>query len=188
MSMKIEEKQQSLLFKKTFKFNVWHWLLNKPSSFTTLIKMYDIVYLYRYPAFQINIRILSDSFFNAQIYTFFKSWLLSLHNWWIFFSLLVYFCVNTLSQSTYEIGIVRQFPFSSTLQRMTVVARLLGEKRMDAYMKGAPEMVASLCKNETGEKTTYLLCLYLNSCMFNPLWHTKMCIASSPSTTLASAI
>uniref|UniRef100_A0A8C7YDF3 Polyamine-transporting ATPase 13A3 n=1 Tax=Oryzias sinensis TaxID=183150 RepID=A0A8C7YDF3_9TELE len=51
--------------------------------------------------------------------------------------------------SAYEIGIVRQFPFSSALQRMSVVARLLGEKRMDAYMKGAPEVVASLCKNET---------------------------------------
>uniref|UniRef100_A0A8D0B4R9 Polyamine-transporting ATPase 13A3 n=1 Tax=Sander lucioperca TaxID=283035 RepID=A0A8D0B4R9_SANLU len=51
--------------------------------------------------------------------------------------------------SAYEIGIVRQFPFSSALQRMCVVARLLGEKRMDAYMKGAPEVVASLCKKET---------------------------------------
>ncbi|XP_039983999.1 probable cation-transporting ATPase 13A3 isoform X1 [Xiphias gladius] len=51
--------------------------------------------------------------------------------------------------SAYEIGIVRQFPFSSALQRMSVVARLLGEKRMDAYTKGAPEVVASLCKKET---------------------------------------
>ncbi|KAK7889349.1 hypothetical protein WMY93_024909 [Mugilogobius chulae] len=51
--------------------------------------------------------------------------------------------------SAYEIGIVRQFPFSSALQRMSVVARLLGEKRMDAYMKGAPEVVASLCKKDT---------------------------------------
>uniref|UniRef100_A0A8C7DWZ6 Polyamine-transporting ATPase 13A3 n=1 Tax=Oncorhynchus kisutch TaxID=8019 RepID=A0A8C7DWZ6_ONCKI len=47
------------------------------------------------------------------------------------------------------IGIVRQFPFSSALQRMCVVARLLGEKRMDAYLKGAPEVVASLCKKDT---------------------------------------
>lgn len=54
-------------------------------------------------------------------------------------------------QSAYEIGIVRQFPFSSALQRMSVVARLLGEKRMDAYVKGAPEVVAGLCKKETGE-------------------------------------
>ncbi|KAJ8270232.1 hypothetical protein GJAV_G00111920 [Gymnothorax javanicus] len=51
--------------------------------------------------------------------------------------------------SSYEIGIVRQFPFSSALQRMSVVARLLGEKKMDAYLKGAPEVVASLCKTET---------------------------------------
>ncbi|XP_063264045.1 polyamine-transporting ATPase 13A3 isoform X2 [Prinia subflava] len=49
----------------------------------------------------------------------------------------------------YEIGIVRQFPFSSVLQRMCVIARVLGEKRMDAYMKGAPEVIASLCKQET---------------------------------------
>uniref|UniRef100_A0A8C5GQZ5 Polyamine-transporting ATPase 13A3 n=1 Tax=Gouania willdenowi TaxID=441366 RepID=A0A8C5GQZ5_GOUWI len=51
--------------------------------------------------------------------------------------------------SVYEIGIVRQFPFSSALQRMSVVARLLGEKRMDAYMKGAPEVVASLCRRDS---------------------------------------
>ncbi|XP_045358511.1 polyamine-transporting ATPase 13A3 isoform X1 [Leopardus geoffroyi] len=49
----------------------------------------------------------------------------------------------------YEIGIVRQFPFSSALQRMSVVARVLGDKKMDAYMKGAPEIIASLCKPET---------------------------------------
>lgn len=54
-------------------------------------------------------------------------------------------------QSAYEIGIVRQFPFSSALQRMSVVARRLGEKRMDAYMKGAPEVVAGLCKRDTGK-------------------------------------
>ncbi|XP_037693947.1 probable cation-transporting ATPase 13A3 isoform X1 [Choloepus didactylus] len=49
----------------------------------------------------------------------------------------------------YEIGIVRQFPFSSALQRMSVVARVLGDKKMDAYMKGAPEVIGSLCKPET---------------------------------------
>uniref|UniRef100_A0A8C5C696 ATPase 13A3 n=1 Tax=Gadus morhua TaxID=8049 RepID=A0A8C5C696_GADMO len=54
-----------------------------------------------------------------------------------------------MDMSMYEIGIVRQFPFSSALQRMSVVARRLGEKRMDAYLKGAPEVVASLCKKES---------------------------------------
>uniref|UniRef100_A0AAY4A9C8 Cation-transporting ATPase n=1 Tax=Denticeps clupeoides TaxID=299321 RepID=A0AAY4A9C8_9TELE len=50
---------------------------------------------------------------------------------------------------TYELGIVRQFPFSSALQRMSVVTRRLGEKHMEAYLKGAPEVVASLCKSST---------------------------------------
>ncbi|XP_069501032.1 polyamine-transporting ATPase 13A3-like isoform X2 [Ambystoma mexicanum] len=49
----------------------------------------------------------------------------------------------------YELGIITQFPFSSGLQRMSVVTRKLGEKRLAAYMKGAPEMVAGLCKKET---------------------------------------
>uniref|UniRef100_A0A8C4GG71 P-type ATPase A domain-containing protein n=1 Tax=Dicentrarchus labrax TaxID=13489 RepID=A0A8C4GG71_DICLA len=52
-------------------------------------------------------------------------------------------------QCLHPIGIVRQFPFSSALQRMSVVVRKLGEKHMDAYLKGAPEVVASLCKQHT---------------------------------------
>ncbi|XP_067329962.1 polyamine-transporting ATPase 13A3-like isoform X1 [Channa argus] len=51
--------------------------------------------------------------------------------------------------SSCEIGIVRQFPFSSALQRMSVVVRRLGKKHMDSYLKGAPEVVASLCKQHT---------------------------------------
>lgn len=34
---------------------------------------------------------------------------------------------------------------------MCVVARILGEKKMDAFMKGAPEVVAGLCKPATGK-------------------------------------
>ncbi|KAA8587757.1 hypothetical protein FQN60_016619 [Etheostoma spectabile] len=57
---------------------------------------------------------------------------------------------NPLTQNMpFEIGIVRQFPFSSTLQRMSVVVRRLGEKHMNAFLKGAPEVVASLCKQHT---------------------------------------
>lgn len=87
-----------------------------------------------------------------------------LYNWYTFNSILAFhlslsnkqiilFCLSLRvhMQAAYEIGIVRQFPFSSALQRMSVVARLLGEKRMDAYMKGAPEVVTSLCRRETGE-------------------------------------
>ncbi|XP_043933277.1 polyamine-transporting ATPase 13A3-like [Protopterus annectens] len=49
----------------------------------------------------------------------------------------------------YEIGILKQFPFSSALQRMSVVTKTLGEKRLVAYLKGAPETVVALCKRET---------------------------------------
>ncbi|XP_070810736.1 polyamine-transporting ATPase 13A3-like [Pituophis catenifer annectens] len=48
-----------------------------------------------------------------------------------------------------QIGILAQFPFSSSLRRMSVVTRTLGEKRLVAYMKGAPETVGSLCRKET---------------------------------------
>lgn len=60
-------------------------------------------------------------------------------------------------QESYMIGIVRQFSFSSALQRMSVVVRQIGERRMDAYLKGAPEVVASLCKKETGQSKISLL-------------------------------
>lgn len=57
----------------------------------------------------------------------------------------------TFPHQSCEIGIVRQFPFSSALQRMSVVVRRLGQKHMVAFLKGAPEVVASLCKQQTGQ-------------------------------------
>ncbi|NXR53742.1 AT132 ATPase, partial [Hippolais icterina] len=47
------------------------------------------------------------------------------------------------------VGILRRFPFSSSLQRMSVLVKLPGEASAHAYIKGAPEMVASLCRKET---------------------------------------
>uniref|UniRef100_A0A8D2LHB1 Cation-transporting ATPase n=1 Tax=Varanus komodoensis TaxID=61221 RepID=A0A8D2LHB1_VARKO len=52
-------------------------------------------------------------------------------------------------EATRQVGLLAQFPFSSSLQRMSVVTRTLGEKRLVAYMKGAPETVGSLCRKET---------------------------------------
>ena len=52
-----------------------------------------------------------------------------------------------------EIAILKQYTFSSELQRMSVVTRKLGSKHMNVYVKGSPEMVASLCKHETLPKT-----------------------------------
>ncbi len=54
-----------------------------------------------------------------------------------------------------ELGIVRQFPFSSQLQRMSVAVKELstdgavGPTDWMLYCKGAPEKVATLCKEET---------------------------------------
>ncbi|XP_014218278.1 probable cation-transporting ATPase 13A3 isoform X2 [Copidosoma floridanum] len=42
------------------------------------------------------------------------------------------------------IGIVRQFPFTSSLQRMSVIIRTLGADHYDLYCKGSPEMILSL--------------------------------------------
>ncbi|XP_069328874.1 probable cation-transporting ATPase 13A5 [Eulemur rufifrons] len=54
------------------------------------------------------------------------------------------------SQSPVEaITILHQFPFSSSLQRMSVIAQLAGEDHLHVYMKGAPEMVARFCRSET---------------------------------------
>ncbi|KAF6384390.1 ATPase 13A5 [Rhinolophus ferrumequinum] len=54
------------------------------------------------------------------------------------------------SQSPVEaITVLCQFPFSSSLQRMSVVAQLAGEDYFHVYMKGAPEMMAKFCRAET---------------------------------------
>ncbi|KAI2797592.1 hypothetical protein BLOT_014126 [Blomia tropicalis] len=44
-----------------------------------------------------------------------------------------------------EVGILRQFPFSSSLQRMSVIARQVKGTQFELYAKGAPEMIHSLC-------------------------------------------
>ncbi|KAK0400708.1 hypothetical protein QR680_015410 [Steinernema hermaphroditum] len=55
------------------------------------------------------------------------------------------------TESEMELAIIRQFTFSSSLQRMTVIAHNPREtgRQMYLYCKGAPEMVASLCRPET---------------------------------------
>ncbi|XP_015598277.1 probable cation-transporting ATPase 13A3 [Cephus cinctus] len=48
-----------------------------------------------------------------------------------------------------EIGIVQQYQFSSSLQRMSVIVRILGSDHFKAYTKGSPEMILSLSRPET---------------------------------------
>ncbi|KAK6177645.1 hypothetical protein SNE40_015705 [Patella caerulea] len=52
-------------------------------------------------------------------------------------------------EAPFEVGIVRQFTFSSSMQRMSVITRSLTDNFMEIYCKGAPEKVISLCKPES---------------------------------------
>jgi cation-transporting ATPase 13A2 len=51
--------------------------------------------------------------------------------------------------NSYEIGIIKQFPFSSGLQRMSVVVKGLQSKQFVLYAKGSPEKIAELSKPES---------------------------------------
>ncbi|XP_069831155.1 probable cation-transporting ATPase 13A4 [Dendropsophus ebraccatus] len=50
------------------------------------------------------------------------------------------------------LAIVHQFPFSSSLQRMSVVTQEVGQDKHVVFMKGAPEMVVKFCKAESVPK------------------------------------
>ncbi|XP_063001500.1 polyamine-transporting ATPase 13A2 isoform X2 [Elgaria multicarinata webbii] len=53
------------------------------------------------------------------------------------------------TKHTAPLAILRRFPFSSALQRMSVLVKPPGDSPTEVYVKGAPEMVASLCENES---------------------------------------
>uniref|UniRef100_A0A8C2VQ19 Cation-transporting ATPase n=1 Tax=Chinchilla lanigera TaxID=34839 RepID=A0A8C2VQ19_CHILA len=59
---------------------------------------------------------------------------------------------NASQSPVAAIIVLRQFPFSSSLQRMSVIAQLASEGHIHVYMKGAPEMVAKFCRSETVPK------------------------------------
>lgn len=48
-----------------------------------------------------------------------------------------------------QIGILREFPFSSSSQRMGVIIRKLGAQHFEYYCKGSPEMILNFVKKET---------------------------------------
>ncbi|XP_078523062.1 putative cation-transporting ATPase 13A4 [Lissotriton helveticus] len=45
--------------------------------------------------------------------------------------------------------VMQQFPFSSSLQRMSVVTQVIGSNELMGFMKGAPEMVVRFCRPQT---------------------------------------
>ncbi|KRT80005.1 hydrolase, partial [Oryctes borbonicus] len=56
---------------------------------------------------------------------------------------------DLIDDSNYEIGIIREFPFSSSLQRMGVIIRKLGGRHFEYYCKGSPEMVLNFVSPDT---------------------------------------
>ncbi|PIN91807.1 hypothetical protein AB205_0172520 [Aquarana catesbeiana] len=50
------------------------------------------------------------------------------------------------------IAIIHQFPFSSSLQRMSVITQEIGQDNHVVYMKGAPEMVIQFCREDSVPK------------------------------------
>ncbi|XP_030755212.1 probable cation-transporting ATPase 13A3 [Sitophilus oryzae] len=53
------------------------------------------------------------------------------------------------SEDNLEIGILREFPFSSSAQRMGVIIRRLTGSHFEYYCKGSPEKILDLVKKET---------------------------------------
>lgn len=62
----------------------------------------------------------------------------------------------SLPQAAESIGIIRDFPFASNLQRMSTIVRRLGDDHFSYLVKGAPEKIATLCRPETGKANVYV--------------------------------
>ncbi|XP_029680789.1 probable cation-transporting ATPase 13A3 isoform X1 [Formica exsecta] len=56
---------------------------------------------------------------------------------------------ENINEEISEIGIIQQYQFLSSLQRMSVIVRVLGSNDFRAYTKGSPEMIINLSKTET---------------------------------------
>jgi cation-transporting P-type ATPase 13A2 len=68
-----------------------------------------------------------------------------------------------LIKSSYEIGIVRRFEFSSKLQRMSVIAKNVNEEHFKIFCKGSPEKIKDLCRVDTiPENFNTILSVYTN--------------------------
>lgn len=66
---------------------------------------------------------------------------------------------TTDDEKQIEIGLIHQFHFSSSLQRMSMITKTIGDPRFIVYTKGSPEMIQSLCIPSTGARTQSLITL-----------------------------
>ena len=57
------------------------------------------------------------------------------------------------SASTTEVAVLKRFPFESNVKRMTVVTQRRGFDHFTVFIKGAPELIASLCDPFTSKNS-----------------------------------
>ncbi|XP_035163804.1 polyamine-transporting ATPase 13A2 isoform X48 [Callithrix jacchus] len=57
--------------------------------------------------------------------------------------------LQEMDEPPVPVSVLHRFPFSSALQRMSVVVSWPGAPQPEAYVKGSPELVAGLCNPET---------------------------------------
>ncbi|KAK4337200.1 hypothetical protein RND71_043299 [Anisodus tanguticus] len=62
---------------------------------------------------------------------------------------------QNIENENVEIGILKQFQFSSSLQRMSVITRKLDDQNYVVFTKGAPETIFSLCDQNSLPKDVY---------------------------------
>lgn len=59
------------------------------------------------------------------------------------------FSLDFSGGSVYELGVIRTFDFSAALRRQSVIAKRLGARYNEVYVKGAPEAIRELCFSDT---------------------------------------
>lgn len=57
---------------------------------------------------------------------------------------------DDMDPQQYELAILKEFPFESKEQHMTVVIKSRHTSAMEVFVKGAPEKVITLCRGDTG--------------------------------------
>jgi cation-transporting ATPase 13A3/4/5 len=56
-----------------------------------------------------------------------------------------------------ELGILKSFEFVSQLRRASVVVRNFGSKGVDIYVKGAPEAMKEICRQDSCKFSSTLI-------------------------------
>ena len=62
--------------------------------------------------------------------------------------------LDSLLQGTHflELGVIRTFEFVSSLRRMSVLVKKLKSTTIEAYVKGAPEVMTDICDPDTRKR------------------------------------